>query len=222
MIPVKPEIRAGAHIRSMEEYQRLYRLSLDDPEGFWKKQAENITWFHPPSTIFDVDLEEVDFSWYGGGRLNACYNCVDRHLSTQPEKIAIIWAEDEPGEYKHITYRELKHQVARVANVLLAHGVAHGRPGLHLPADDPRAGLHDARLRAHRRRPLGGLRRLLGRVAARPHPRRRLPRWWSPPTRACAAASGSRSRRWSTGAVEGLASIERGAGRPAHRRPRCR
>ncbi len=51
MIPVKPEIRAGAHIRSMEEYQRLYRLSLDDPEGFWKKQADNITWFHPPSTI---------------------------------------------------------------------------------------------------------------------------------------------------------------------------
>ncbi len=134
MIPVKPEIRAGAHIRSMEEYQRLYRLSLDDPEGFWKKQADNITWFHPPSTIFDVDMEEVDFSWFGGGRLNACFNCVDRHLSTQPEKVAIIWAEDEPGQYKTITYRELKHQVARVANVLHAHGVGRGdRVIVYLP-----------------------------------------------------------------------------------------
>ena len=134
MIPVKPEIRAGAHIKSMEEYQRLYRLSLDDPEGFWRKQADNITWFHPPSTILDVDLEEVDFSWFGGGRLNACFNCVDRHLATQPEKVAIIWAEDEPGEYKTITYRELKHQVARVANVLLANGVVSGdRVIVYLP-----------------------------------------------------------------------------------------
>jgi len=134
MIPVKPEIRAGAHIRSMEEYRRLYRLSLDDPEGFWRKQAEILTWFHPPSTILDVDLEEVDFSWYGGGRLNACFNCVDRHLSTQPEKVAIIWAEDEPGQYKTITYRELKHQVARVANVLHAHGVGRGdRVIVYLP-----------------------------------------------------------------------------------------
>ncbi len=134
MIPVKPEIANRAHIRSLEEYRRLYRLSLDDPEGFWRKQAEIITWFHQPSTIHDVDMEEVDFSWYGGGRLNACFNCVDRHLSTQPEKVAIIWAQDEPGEYHTITYRELKHQVARVANVLHAHGVGRGdRVIVYLP-----------------------------------------------------------------------------------------
>ena len=71
-VPVKPEIAERAHIRSLEEYRRLYRLSLDDPEGFWRKQAEILTWYHPPSTILDVDMEEVDFSWYGGGRLNAC------------------------------------------------------------------------------------------------------------------------------------------------------
>ncbi|HSM50482.1 MAG TPA: acetate--CoA ligase [Thermoanaerobaculia bacterium] len=134
MIPVKPEIAARAHIRSLEEYRRLYRLSLDDPEGFWQKQADLLTWFHPPSNILDVDMEEVDFSWYGGSRLNACFNCVDRHLSTQPEKTAIIWAADEPGEYHTITYRELKHQVARVANVLLAHGVTRGdRVIVYLP-----------------------------------------------------------------------------------------
>ncbi len=134
MIPVKPEIAQRAHIRTLEEYRRLYRLSLDDPEGFWRKQAEIISWFHPPSTILDVDMEEVDFSWFGGGRLNACFNCVDRHLSTQPEKVAIIWAEDEPGEYRTITYRELKHQVARVANVLHAQGVKRGdRVIVYLP-----------------------------------------------------------------------------------------
>ena len=82
----------------------------------------------------DVDLEEVDFSWYSGGRLNACYNCVDRHLETRGEQTAIIWAGDEPGDYRHITYRELKHNVARVANVLLAHGVKKGdRVCIYLP-----------------------------------------------------------------------------------------
>ena len=117
--PVKPEIVSRSHVPSLEEYRRLYRLSLDDPEGFWRKQSEILTWFHPPSSILDFDMKEVDFSWYGGGRLNACFNCVDRHLATQPDKAAIIWAGDEPGEYRHITYAELKHEVARVANVLL-------------------------------------------------------------------------------------------------------
>jgi len=134
MIPVKPDIAARAQVASLAEYHRLYRLSLDDPEGFWRRQAETLSWFHPPSAVLDVDMEEVDFSWYGGGRLNACFNCVDRHLGTQPEKTAIVWAQDEPGEYRHITYRELKHQVARVANVLLANGVGRGdRVIVYLP-----------------------------------------------------------------------------------------
>jgi acetyl-CoA synthetase len=68
----------------------------------------------------------VDFSWYSGGRLNASFNCIDRHLPELGEKTAIIWVEDEPGVYKHITYRELKHNVCRVANVLLSHGVRKG------------------------------------------------------------------------------------------------
>ena len=88
--PPKPEISARAHIGSFAEYQRLYRLSVDDPEGFWRKQADLLTWFYPPSSILDVDIREVDFSWYGSGRLNACFNCVDRHLATQPDKVAII------------------------------------------------------------------------------------------------------------------------------------
>jgi acetyl-CoA synthetase len=129
-----PEVAATSHIGSMEEYERLYRLSLDDPETFWGKQAENLSWFNPPRMVFDHDYENVDFSWYLGGRLNACYNCVDRHLVDKGDQDAIIWVKDEPGEYEHITYRQLKHEVAKVANVLKAHGVRKGdRIAIYMP-----------------------------------------------------------------------------------------
>ncbi|RKZ11620.1 acetate--CoA ligase [bacterium] len=119
---------------SMEEYERLYRLSLDDPETFWAKEAENITWFHKWRQVFDSDYENVDFAWFNGGRLNACYNCVDRHLNERGDEDAIVWVKDEPGEYEHITYRQLKHSVARVANVLKAHGVRKGdRVCIYMP-----------------------------------------------------------------------------------------
>ena len=124
--PVKPRIAQRAQLNSMEEYQRLYRLSLDNPEWFWGEQAKTITWYHPWQRVLDADYEEVDFSWFSGGRLNASFNCIDRHLSTLGNKTAIIWVQDEPGIYTHISYGELKHHVCRVANVLLNHGVRQG------------------------------------------------------------------------------------------------
>lgn len=134
MIAPKPSLQARAHLRSMEEYQAMYRESLDNPDRFWGQQAQSLTWFHPPYSVLDADMEEVDFSWFSGGRLNACFNCVDRHVASTPNKTAIIWAGNEPGEYRHISYRELKHQVARLANVLLAHGVRKGdRVCIYLP-----------------------------------------------------------------------------------------
>ncbi len=136
MIPVKPHIQEGAHVSSLEEYERLYKESIENPKQFWKEKAdEYLDWFHPPRNTLDVDREEVDFSWFGGGRLNACFNCVDRHLENGlAEKTAIIWAADEPGEYQRITYRQLKHQVARMANVLLSLGVQKGdRVCIYLP-----------------------------------------------------------------------------------------
>jgi acetyl-CoA synthetase len=134
MIPVKPHIAERAWIKSLDEYQEMYRRSIEDPQGFWKEQSQIIDWFHPPRGIMDVDMDEVDFSWYAGGRLNACYNCVDRHLATQGEKTAIIWAGDEPGEYRYISYRDVKHNVARIANVLLSLGVRKGdRVCIYLP-----------------------------------------------------------------------------------------
>ena len=131
---VKPRIRERAHIQSMEEYQRLYRRSLEEPAVFWAEQADILDWFHPWHTVFDADYEEVDFGWYLGGRLNACFNCVDRHIEKHGEKTAIIWAADEPGVYRHVSYRELKHNVCKLANVLLAHGVKKGdRVCIYMP-----------------------------------------------------------------------------------------
>jgi acetyl-CoA synthetase len=131
---VKPDIRERAHIRGWEEYERLYRGSLADPEGFWAEQAGILDWFHPWSQVLDADYEQVDFAWYSGGRLNASYNCIDRHLATRGDQTAILWAADEPGVYRHVTYRELKHEVSRLANVLIAHGVKKGdRVCIYMP-----------------------------------------------------------------------------------------
>jgi acetyl-CoA synthetase len=130
----KDATRRTAHIQSLEEYQRLYRQSLDQPEVFWGDQAKTLTWFHPPHTIVDADPHSVDFSWFNGGRLNASFNCVDRHAQAHPSKPALIWAKNEPGEYEVITFRELLHHVGRVANVLKAHGVRKGdRVCIYLP-----------------------------------------------------------------------------------------
>ena len=95
-------------IRSMEDYWLAYASSIEDPSGYWAEEARALTWFHPFDTVMDVDLEEVDFSWFGGGRLNACYNCVDRHLATMGDKTAIIWVGNEPGTEERISFRALK------------------------------------------------------------------------------------------------------------------
>ncbi|HPF69833.1 MAG TPA: acetate--CoA ligase [Candidatus Krumholzibacteria bacterium] len=128
------DVAARSHIGSMEEYQRLYRLSLDDPETFWAREAERISWFHKWRQVWDSDYENVDFAWFVGGRLNACYNCVDRHLNDKGDQAALIWVKDEPGEYERISYRRLKHEVSRVANVLKHHGVHKGdRVCIYMP-----------------------------------------------------------------------------------------
>ncbi|MFM2415857.1 MAG: hypothetical protein RL385_580 [Pseudomonadota bacterium] len=121
-------------ITSLEDYRRLYQQSLDDPEAFWAEESKVVSWFHPFSSVLDVDVEEADFSWFGQGRLNVAYNCVDRHAQSQPQKLALRWVGNEPGERRDINYRELKHQVARVANVLKAHGVVKGdRVCIYMP-----------------------------------------------------------------------------------------
>ena len=126
-----------AFIGSMEEYEALYRRSIEDPEAFWDEQADRIDWFEPYDTVKDVSyaLGNVDISWYEGGVTNACYNCIDRHLDARGDQTAFIFEPDEPSEgAQHITYRQLHSRVSRMANVLKKHGVEKGdRVTIYLP-----------------------------------------------------------------------------------------
>ncbi|NVB40662.1 acetate--CoA ligase [Pseudenhygromyxa sp. WMMC2535] len=131
--PPPSEFSARARVRSLDEYQSLYERSINDPKGFWGDQASALSWFHPPNSIVDADLPG-EFVWFSGGRLNATYNCVDRHADKTPDKTALIWAKNEPGEYEHISYRQLKHRVGRMGNLLRSLGVGRGdRVCIYLP-----------------------------------------------------------------------------------------
>jgi acetyl-CoA synthetase len=133
-IPAKPAIAQRAHVSSLEEYRRTHRRSLDDPDGFWRDQAQILDWFSTPRAIARGGFAEVDYAWFEGGQLNASFNCVDRWAAKQPEKTALLWARDEPGEYERISYRELQRQVCRFANVLSAQGIGRGdRVCIYLP-----------------------------------------------------------------------------------------
>ncbi|MBW4027521.1 MAG: acetate--CoA ligase [Acidobacteria bacterium] len=118
------EFAAKAHIRDLAEYDALYQRSIEDPEGFWAEAAGELDWFTPWTKV--LDWNEPWAKWFVGGRLNLCYNCVDRHaLGGKKDKTAILW-EGEPGEVRRLTFGELHEQVQRFANVLLGLGIRKG------------------------------------------------------------------------------------------------
>ena len=134
IVPVKPHVARRAHVGSFEHYQRIYAESLSDPSGFWRRQAQRVTWFHGFEQACHQDFEKAEVAWFLGGKLNASYNCVDRHVVERGEQTAVLWVGDEPGVYEHITYRQLHEHVGRFANVLKAHGVKKGdRVCIYLP-----------------------------------------------------------------------------------------
>ena len=132
--PIPDEFRKHAHITE-ERYQELYRRSIDDPEGFWDEQADQfLNWSARWTKVLDWDFSKGYVRWFEGGRLNACFNCVDRHLATRGAQTAIMWEGNEPGESRTITYRELHEQVCRLANVLKDRGIGKGdRVCLYMP-----------------------------------------------------------------------------------------
>ena len=132
MFPPPSEFAAKAHIKSFEEYEKLYADAASDPEAFWAKQAEEIHWFRKWDTV--LEWNEPFAKWFVGGKLNISYNCLDRHLETaRRDKTAIIW-EGEPGESRRLTYSELHSEVSKFANVLKKLGVASGdRVALYMP-----------------------------------------------------------------------------------------
>ena len=128
-------VRRQAHISSFEGYQKLHEESLKDPEAFWRARAEEtLSWFHPFSQASDCDFEHGQVAWFLNGRLNASYNCVDRHVAKRGDQVALIWESDTPGQGKKITYRELQREVCRLANVLRHSGVRRGdRVAIYMP-----------------------------------------------------------------------------------------
>ncbi len=121
-----PEIAAKAYLND-KQYQEMYARSVSDPDGFWGEQAkEFVTWFKEWDTVQSGSYSEGKFSWFAGGKLNVSYNCLDRHLETRGDQVAIIWEGDDPKVDQKITYRELHEKVCRCANVLKARGVKKG------------------------------------------------------------------------------------------------
>ncbi|ANO50864.1 acetate--CoA ligase [Woeseia oceani] len=132
---VKAEVAADT-LLDKAGYEAMYRDSVADNEGFWKKQAAIVDWIKPFSKVKDVSFarEDLHIRWYYDGTLNACYNCVDRHLATKADDVAIIWEGDDPQRDLKITYRELHKRVCRFANVLKKLGAKKGdRITLYMP-----------------------------------------------------------------------------------------
>ena len=128
------ELAKNAYIRSMDEYKEIYQRSIDDPEGFWAEMAEQLDWFKKWDKVLVEDFAEGQHQWFVGGKLNVCYNCLDRHLSTwRKNKAALIW-EGDAGDTKSLTYQELYYHVCKFANVLKKFGVKKGdRITIYLP-----------------------------------------------------------------------------------------
>ena len=110
------------------QYEKKYKLSIKDNEGFWKKEGKRIDWIKPYSKIKDVKYSKTDVNikWYYDGTLNASANCIDRHLKNKKNKNAIIWVGNNPKESKKITYKELHKNVCKAANGLKQLGVKKG------------------------------------------------------------------------------------------------
>ncbi|MFA5983209.1 MAG: acetate--CoA ligase [Methylococcaceae bacterium] len=131
---IKPDINALAHINP-ETYKTLYQHSIEQPEKFWAEAAAQfLHWDKPWHTVLEYDYPKGLIRWFDGAEINVSYNCLDRHLATQGEQIAIIWEGDNPAEDKKLTYNELYLQVCQFANVLKSLGVNKGdRVCLYLP-----------------------------------------------------------------------------------------
>jgi acetyl-CoA synthetase len=124
-----------SYVSSLEQYKELYTDSIKKNSEFWEKNArEFLHWQHDFQMVSDCDFKEGLVSWFLGGKLNACENCVDRHVKDKGDQVAIIWEQDEPGNEQRITYRELQRKVSRLANVLRHNGIHKGdRVAIFMP-----------------------------------------------------------------------------------------
>ena len=128
------EVKKKAYIKNMEEYKKLYKQSVDDPDKFWGEQANLLDWYKKWDKVSEWDFSKPELKWFIGGKLNVSYNCLDRHLATKGNKAALIWQGEPLEESKTYTYQQLHYHVCKFANVLKKHGVKKGdRVTIYLP-----------------------------------------------------------------------------------------
>ena len=132
--PPSKEFTKNAYIKSMAEYKKIYKRSIDDMEGFWAEQAAQIDWYKKWDKVLVSDFKNGKHEWFVGGKLNVSYNCLDRNLTTwRKNKAAIIW-EGDIGDSRTYTYEQLWYEVNKAANVLKKHGIKKGdRVTIYLP-----------------------------------------------------------------------------------------
>lgn len=120
---------------NQQQYAELYKTSIDNPEKFWDEQAQKyIAWFKPYDKVLEGTFRDQNIQWFKNGTLNACYNCVDRHLPDKASQIAFYWEGNDPNEDAQLTYQQLYEQVCRFANVLKKRGIQKGdRVCIYLP-----------------------------------------------------------------------------------------
>jgi acetyl-CoA synthetase len=134
LIPVAEETATHALI-DLAKYEEMYKASITDPDAFWREHGRRITWIKPYTRVKNTTFKgKVSIEWYEDGTLNACANCVDRHLPQRADQTAIIWEGDDPARDAHITYSQLHEQVCRFANVLKSRGIGKGdRVTIYMP-----------------------------------------------------------------------------------------
>ncbi len=128
------EVSKTAHLDEAR-YREMYRFSIEDPERFWGEQAQLfVSWFKPWRRVLDWDYSRAHIRWFEGAKLNATFNCLDRHLVSRGEQTAILWEGDQPSEQRALSYRELHAEVCRFANALKSRGVTKGdRVAIYMP-----------------------------------------------------------------------------------------
>jgi acetyl-CoA synthetase len=133
--PPPNDFKKRARIKSLKAYREIYRRSVDDPEGFWSEQAQELSWFKQWTKVLDYDFYEAKIRWFEGGKINVSFNCLDRHLdSWRRNKAALIWVGEKIGEDRIYTYQLLHQEVCRFANVLRQKGIRKGdRVAIYLP-----------------------------------------------------------------------------------------
>ena len=125
---------ASSHSK-VQSYRSMYQDSIDNPEAFWAEQAKLfLDWIEPWDAVMNYDYQTGHIRWFEGGTLNVSVNCIDRHLESRGDQVAIIWEGDDPSQDNKITYRELHKEVCKFANVLISQGVKKGdRVCIYLP-----------------------------------------------------------------------------------------